>query len=103
MFNVHIYKIDNGKKLNLLLYKACINFNLFCFCIYFIIIYYYYCLLLFIIALLLFIIIIAYYYLLLLSPCLLALDELLVLHLLCLFLFLYVYLPSFPLYSITLP
>ena len=44
-----------------------------------------------------------YFFLLLLSPCLSALDELSVLHVLCLFLFLYVCLPSFPLYSIALP
>ena len=44
-----------------------------------------------------------YFYLLLLCPCLSALDELSALHFLCLFLFLYVYPPSFSLYSIALP
>ena len=37
------------------------------------------------------------------SPCLSTLDELAVLHLSCLFLFLHVYHPSYPLYSIALP
>ena len=45
---------------------------------------------------------ILFIYLLLLSLCLLALDELLVLHLVYLFHFLYIYLPSYPLYYIAL-